>query len=174
MKKSVAKPTRTDARAPHPRASVQSPASYCVAGPCFFYLTYAQPAYLGLMRPRRLVLPRLLSLRIAAAGTLGELVLPEALEPIRHASLHNRSSRPLVGNNVPAFGFSQSPMPLVFNDPQHWLDRAAEAQALADKMTDQNGQARMLAIAEQYFLLAQRAMIRLKAGALAKLPENVG
>ena len=39
-------------------------------------------------------------------------------------------------------------MPLVYNDPQHWLDRASWARALADKMTDREGQSRMMAIAD--------------------------
>jgi hypothetical protein len=27
-------------------------------------------------------------------------------------------------------------MPLIHNDPEHWLERAAEARALAEKMSD--------------------------------------
>jgi hypothetical protein len=53
-------------------------------------------------------------------------------------------------------------MPLVFNDPLHWVKRAEEALALADKMTDSEGRAKMLAIVEQYQLLAERATQRLK------------
>ena len=62
-------------------------------------------------------------------------------------------------------------MPLVFNDPMHWTKRADEARALADKMTDADGRARMLAIAEQYDFLAARAVERLKRGAIIRSGE---
>jgi hypothetical protein len=53
-------------------------------------------------------------------------------------------------------------MPFVFNDPQHWLDRAAEVRELASRKTDPGAQAGMLAIAEEYESIAERAMARLK------------
>jgi hypothetical protein len=52
-------------------------------------------------------------------------------------------------------------MPLIHNDPEHWHERAAEARALAAKMTDAMGKAAMIEIAEQYDRLAARALERL-------------
>jgi RNA processing factor Prp31 len=53
-------------------------------------------------------------------------------------------------------------MPFVFNDPQHWLDRAAEAREIAGKMTDLAARADMLSIADEYQKIAERAASRLK------------
>ena len=53
-------------------------------------------------------------------------------------------------------------MPFVFNDPQHWLDRAAEARELAAKMTDMGARADMLTIAEEYQKIADRAAAHFK------------
>ena len=53
-------------------------------------------------------------------------------------------------------------MPFVFNDPQHWLDRAAEAREVAAKMTDMGARAEMLTIADEYQKIAERAAARLK------------
>jgi len=50
-------------------------------------------------------------------------------------------------------------MPLVFNDPAYWLERAITALQVADKMTDVDGQARMIALAARCQLLAKQAMI---------------
>lgn len=58
-------------------------------------------------------------------------------------------------------------MPLVFNDPQHWHERARDARAVAERMSDIEGRARMLAIADQYEKLAERAVARLKTNAAA-------
>jgi hypothetical protein len=58
-------------------------------------------------------------------------------------------------------------MPLVFNDPAHWRVRALEAKALADKMTDAEGRSRMIAIAQEYDHIADRATARLKNLALS-------
>jgi len=63
-------------------------------------------------------------------------------------------------------------MPLAYNDPQHWLDRASGARELADETTNREGQSRMMAIAEQYEQVAQRALVRLKAGTLAQVPNG--
>jgi hypothetical protein len=52
-------------------------------------------------------------------------------------------------------------VPLLYNDPEHWRERAAEARALADKMTDPIGKKAMLDIAEKYERLAARAVERL-------------
>jgi hypothetical protein len=41
-------------------------------------------------------------------------------------------------------------MPFVFNDPRHWLDRAAEAREMASNMKDLGAQPDMLIIAEEY------------------------
>jgi hypothetical protein len=58
-------------------------------------------------------------------------------------------------------------MAVVFNDPAHWRTRALEAKALADTMTDAEGRSRMIAIAQEYDHLADRANARLKANAMA-------
>jgi len=61
-------------------------------------------------------------------------------------------------------------MPLVYNNPVHWRGRAVEARALADRMQDEQTQERMLIIAEQYELIADRAGERLKANAVGRAP----
>jgi hypothetical protein len=43
------------------------------------------------------------------------------------------------------------------NDPQHWLDRAKEARALAEQMDDPEAKRTMLKNADDYERLAQRA-----------------
>jgi hypothetical protein len=43
------------------------------------------------------------------------------------------------------------------NDPKHWLDRAKEARALAEQMTDPEAKRTMLKNASDYERLAQRA-----------------
>ena len=48
------------------------------------------------------------------------------------------------------------------NDPQHWLERAKEARAIADEMKDLDARQRMLAIAKDYVRLAERAEARAK------------
>jgi hypothetical protein len=52
-------------------------------------------------------------------------------------------------------------VPLLYNDPEHWRERAAEARALADKMTDAASKQAMMEIAEKYDQLAARAIERL-------------
>ena len=59
-------------------------------------------------------------------------------------------------------------MPFVFNDPQHWLARAAAARELASQMKDLGAQADMIAIAEEYESIAARAVERLKKIALSR------
>jgi hypothetical protein len=70
----------------------------------------------------------------------------------------------LTGTN----GFLEEKMPFVFNDPQHWLDRAAEARELASKMKDLGAQADTLIIAEEYEKIAERATARLKEIAVSR------
>jgi hypothetical protein len=48
-------------------------------------------------------------------------------------------------------------MPFVFNDPQHWLSRAAEARDVAARMKDPGARADLLAIADEYEKIAKRA-----------------
>jgi len=61
-------------------------------------------------------------------------------------------------------------VPLLYNDPAHWWERAVEARALADKMTDPEGKRAMLDIAEKYDRLAARAVERLAQQSPPKLP----
>jgi len=46
------------------------------------------------------------------------------------------------------------------NDVNHWRDRAAEMRALSDMMTDVDAVAIMLRLADDYDLLADRAVAR--------------
>jgi hypothetical protein len=48
------------------------------------------------------------------------------------------------------------------NDPKHWRDRAEEARAVADQLTDDFAKKQMLRIADDYETLAKRAEKRLK------------
>jgi hypothetical protein len=59
-------------------------------------------------------------------------------------------------------------MPFVFNDPRHWLARAAEARELASRMKDSGAQADMLVVAEEYEKAAERATSRLKRVAVSR------
>ena len=61
-------------------------------------------------------------------------------------------------------------VPLVFNDPRHWQSRAVEARDIAEHMRDPQARARMLTVAEQYDLIAARAVERLKAHAIGTAP----
>jgi hypothetical protein len=45
--------------------------------------------------------------------------------------------------------------PFIF-DPKHWHNRAAEARAIADKITDASSKQTMLGIAMDYELVAHR------------------
>ena len=54
-------------------------------------------------------------------------------------------------------------MPLLFNDPGHWRQRADDARTLAEQITDEIGRQAMLEIAEKYDHLAARAVQRLVA-----------
>jgi hypothetical protein len=47
--------------------------------------------------------------------------------------------------------------PSYVNDPTHWRQRAQEARAIADQITDLPAKAAMLRIAEDYERLAKRA-----------------
>jgi hypothetical protein len=49
------------------------------------------------------------------------------------------------------------------NDPQHWLQRAAEMRILADSVEDPVSKATMLRIAQDYDRLAERAEQRSRA-----------
>lgn len=46
------------------------------------------------------------------------------------------------------------------NDPKHWFDRAEEVRAVAERMSDEQSRRAMLAIAEGYEHLAERAELR--------------
>jgi hypothetical protein len=45
----------------------------------------------------------------------------------------------------------------LLNDPKHWQDRAAQAEALAEQITDIVGKATALSISEEYARLSRRA-----------------
>jgi hypothetical protein len=51
----------------------------------------------------------------------------------------------------------------LLNDVQHWRNRAEEARTLAAEMHDEVARAQMLAIAEGYDRLAERAEERTKS-----------
>jgi hypothetical protein len=63
-------------------------------------------------------------------------------------------------------------MSLVFNDPLHWAERAEDARRLAKQISHIDDRARMLALAEQYDRLVNRAVERLKHGAGAEVPRR--
>jgi hypothetical protein len=48
-------------------------------------------------------------------------------------------------------------MTYVLNDPQHWLDRAAKARAVAEQIDDLVARANMLSVAASYEQMAKRA-----------------
>jgi hypothetical protein len=56
-------------------------------------------------------------------------------------------------------------MSLIYNDPEHWRQRAAEARKLANDMTDAVGRQAMLEVAEKYDRVAERALERLRSAA---------
>jgi len=55
-----------------------------------------------------------------------------------------------------------------YNDPEHWRARAAEARALAEKMTCAVSKEEMIEVAEKYDQLAERALVRMAPGARAR------
>jgi hypothetical protein len=52
-------------------------------------------------------------------------------------------------------------VPLLYNDPEHWRERASAARALAEQMTDPEGRQAMIEISQKYERLAARAVERL-------------
>lgn len=48
------------------------------------------------------------------------------------------------------------------NDPKHWQERAEEARAMAEQLTDEKSRDAMLRIANDYDKLAERAEVRLR------------
>jgi rubrerythrin len=59
-------------------------------------------------------------------------------------------------------------MPSFADDPAHWRQRADEARALAEQITDRDARQMMLRIAEDYEKLAKRAEERLKSSPQSK------
>jgi len=51
-------------------------------------------------------------------------------------------------------------MPDILEDPDHWLQRASEARAIAGQLTDAKARLTMLGIARGYERLATRAEAR--------------
>ena len=52
-------------------------------------------------------------------------------------------------------------MPRRFGSPEHWRQRAKEARALAEKLSDAEAKKAMLRVAEGYELVAERAEVQL-------------
>jgi len=48
-------------------------------------------------------------------------------------------------------------MPFFVNDPRHWHERAKEARALAETLTDSQARRQMLEVAAAYERMAERA-----------------
>jgi hypothetical protein len=48
-------------------------------------------------------------------------------------------------------------MPYFVNNSQHWRDRAAEARIIAEQLTDAGARENMLAVADAYERMAERA-----------------
>jgi hypothetical protein len=63
-------------------------------------------------------------------------------------------------------------MPLIFYDPQHWRDRANETRSIADKMTHIDGQAHMLAVAEEYERQKEQSLQRTRARSSAMMRRS--
>ena len=53
-------------------------------------------------------------------------------------------------------------MSSLLNNPESWRQRAAEARAIANGMTDPEAKRTMLGVAQSYELLAERAQLRAK------------
>ena len=52
-------------------------------------------------------------------------------------------------------------MPTKYGTPEHWRDRAAEARAQAEQMSDEAARQAMLSVAESYEKIARRAEVKL-------------
>ena len=52
-------------------------------------------------------------------------------------------------------------MPTKYGTPEHWRDRATEARAQAEQMSDDAARQGMLSVAESYEKLAKRAEAKL-------------
>ena len=69
-------------------------------------------------------------------------------------------------------GMTESPrMPLRFGSPKYWHERAEEARAMAEEMTDPVAQETMLGIARSYEKIAKRAEAR-EAGVNLSLSKD--
>jgi hypothetical protein len=53
----------------------------------------------------------------------------------------------------------------ILNDAAHWRERADEARALADQMSDPDARASMLRVAQEYEKIAERALARVRESA---------
>jgi len=54
-------------------------------------------------------------------------------------------------------------VPLAFGTPEHWRQRAKEARAMAEKIADPAAKEAMMAVAENYDRIAERAEAKLAA-----------
>jgi hypothetical protein len=50
-----------------------------------------------------------------------------------------------------------------FNDPAFWRERAEELRAIAEHLADSTSREQILACAQDYDILAERAEVRLKS-----------
>jgi len=63
-------------------------------------------------------------------------------------------------------------MPSLYDDPEHWRERAAGARAVAEKMADSEGRKAMIEIAEKYDRLAAQAVERLAKQVKSKASQR--
>lgn len=67
------------------------------------------------------------------------------------------SSRDRAAKRPPVRGMGGSALPFFVNDPKHWQERAEEARALADMLTDARARSQMVEVAAAYDRMAERA-----------------
>src|SRR5262249_8647593 len=83
--------------------------------------------------------------------------------PLGRSASPNPVPQNFLHGRLPTMWHRGGPMPdSHINDPQHWLERAKEARAIADEMKDLDARQRMLGIAKDYVRLAERAEARAK------------
>jgi hypothetical protein len=63
-------------------------------------------------------------------------------------------------------------VPLVYGTAEHWLMRAREAREMAAQMNDPEARVAMIAVAENYEIIAKRAEAREAHVSLPNYPEK--